>query len=123
MDNHVDFEKLEIPLVSVLFVVYEKAHKILFSLPKFERYTLGEKIENTILEAIELVIIANGTSKFDKEKMLLRVNAKIELLKILYRLVLNCQMVEGHKYLEIEKDLQEAGKQTQGWIKYTRNLK
>jgi hypothetical protein len=59
MDNHVDFEKLEIPLVSVLFVVYEKAHKILFSLPKFERYTLGEKIENTILEAIITISVSS----------------------------------------------------------------
>ena len=123
MDNHNDFEKLDIPLVATLFKIYEKAHKLIFSLPKFERYTLGEKIEGSILKAIELIIIANGVSKFDKEKMLLRVNAKIELLKILYRIALNCQMIDGQKYLETEKDLQEAGKQTQGWIKYARNLK
>jgi hypothetical protein len=123
MNNHNDFEKLEIPLISILLKIYEKAHQFIFSLPKFERYSLGEKIENYILEAIELVIIGNGASKFDKEKILLRANSKIELIKILYRIALNCKMIDGKKYLELEVDLQEAGKQTQGWIKYARNMK
>lgn len=123
MNNHNDFEKLEIPLLAILLKIYESAHQMIFSLPKFERYTLGEKIERTILETIELTVIANGINKFDKEKILLRANAKIELLKILYRIVLNSQMIDGRKYLELEKDLQEAGKQTQGWIKYARNIK
>jgi len=94
---------------------------MIFTLPKFERYTLGEKIENTILEAIELTIIGNSAGKFDKEKIFSRVNAKIELLKILYRLSLNNQMIKSEKYLAIEKTLQEAGKQIQGWIKYVKN--
>ena len=68
MTNHNDFEKLEIPLVATLVKIYWTAHQLIFSLPKFERYTLGEKIEKAILDAIELVIIANGTNKFEKEK-------------------------------------------------------
>ncbi len=123
MDNHNNFEKLEIPLVATLFIIYEQAHGMIFTLPKFERYTLGEKIENSILDAVELTIIGNGANRFDKEKIFLRVNAKIELLKILYRLALNNQMIKGEKYLAVEKNLQEAGKQIQGWIKYVRNQK
>jgi len=121
MDNHNNFEKLEIPLLATFFIIYEQAHHMIFTLPKFERYTLGEKIENTILEAIELTIIGNSAGKFDKEKIFSRVNAKIELLKILYRLSLNNQMIKSEKYLAIEKTLQEAGKQIQGWIKYVKN--
>lgn len=67
--------------------------------------------------------MANGSGKYDKEKILLQTNAKIELLKILYRLVLNCQMIDSRKYLELEKQLQEAGKQAQGWLKYERGSK
>jgi len=121
MNNHSDFEKLEIPLLAHLFTIYQSAHKMIFTLPKFERYTLGEKIENTILETMELTVIASGANKFDKEKVLLRLNSKIELLKLLYRLALTSEMIEAKKYLELEKQLQDAGKQTQGWIKYARN--
>ena len=123
MDNHNNFEKLDIPLVETLIVIYEATHKLIFSLPKFERYSLGEKTEKAVLASIELVIIVNGVSKFEKERILLQVNAKIELLKIFYRIALNCGMVQSRKYLEMESLIQNAGKQTQGWIKYARSTK
>lgn len=122
MDNtHGDFSKLEIPVVVKLFVVYEITHKLILKFPKHERYTLGEKIENSILESIETLILANQTSKYEKEKILLKANSKIELLKILFRISLNCEILAGREYLEMENKLQEIGKMTQGWIKYTRN--
>lgn len=101
--------------------MYEIAHKLIFSFPKHERYSLGEKIENSILESIETLIMANQVSKYEKEKILLRANSKIELLKILFRIALNCQIIEVKEYLETENKLQEIGKMTQGWIKYSRN--
>ena len=116
-------EKLEIPVMSKLFVIYEITHRLIFKLPKFERYTLGEKTENVILEGVEMIVMANGSNKYEKEKYLLKLNAKIEMLKLLYRIMLNCQIIEFVKYLEIETHLQEAGKMTQGWVKYTRTTK
>ncbi len=116
-------EKLEMPIMAKLFIIYELTHKLIFKLPKFERYTLGEKIENIILETIEIIVIANGTNKYEKEKYLLKANAKVEMLKLLFRIVLNCQIIDFKKYLEAEGLLQEIGKMAQGWIKYTRNAK
>ena len=122
MDNaHNDFSKLEIPVVVKLFVVYEITHKLIFKFPKHEKYTLGEKIENSILDSMEIFVLANQVSKYEKEKMLAKANAKIELLKILFRISLNCGILEFRQYLAIENKLQEIGKMTQGWIKYTRN--
>ena len=123
MDNiHSDFSKLEIPVVIKLFMVYEVTHKLIFKFPKHERYTLGEKIENSILEAMEFYILANQASKYEKEKVLLKANSKVELLKILFRISLNCTIIESKEYLEMENKLQEIGKMTQGWIKYSRNV-
>ncbi len=117
-----DFEKLEIPLMAKLVSAYELAHKDINSFPKHERYSLGEKIERTILEAIELITIANNSNKFEKEKILIKVNGKIETLKILYRIAWNCGIIEQGKYMEMQKIFQECGKMAQGWIKYARNL-
>jgi len=124
MDNntHKDFSKLEIPVVIKLFVLYEITHKLIFKFPKHERYTLGEKTEKAILDTIELFIFANQISKYEKEKILAQANSKIELLKILFRISLNCKIVDSRVYLEIEGKLQEIGKMTQGWIKYARNI-
>ena len=108
-------------MVIKLFIIYEVTHKLIFKFPKHERYSLGEKIENSLLEAMEIFILANQSSKYEREKTLIKANSKIELLKILFRISLNCQMVDGKEYLMLENKLQEAGRMTQGWIKYTRN--
>jgi hypothetical protein len=125
MDNNHNnnFQKLEIPVVIKLFYLYGETHKLIFKFPKHERYSLGEKIESSILKSIEIFISINQISKYEKEKYLIKANSKIELLKILYRLCLNCETIEPGQYLEIEKRLQEIGRMTQGWIKYTRNNK
>lgn len=125
MENttHNDFSKLEIPVVIKLFVLYEITHKLIFKFPKHERYTLGEKLENTILNGVEFFVLANQVSKYEKEKVLTQANSKVELLKILFRISLNCTIIDSREYLEIENKLQEIGKMTQGWIKYTRNMK
>lgn len=120
-NTHNDFQKLEIPVIIKLFCLYEITHKLIFKFPKHERYTLGEKTENAILESIEIFVYVNQISKYEKEKILLKANSKIELLKILFRMILNCKIIENREYLEIENRLQEIGKMTQGWIKYTRN--
>ncbi|MFA5751416.1 MAG: four helix bundle protein [Candidatus Paceibacterota bacterium] len=121
-DIHCDFSKLEIPVVIKLFIVYGITHKLIFKFPKHEKYTLGEKVENSILEAMEFCVLANQVSKYEKEKILQKVNSKVELLKILFRISLNCEIIQSREYLEIENKLQEIGKMTQGWIKYSRNM-
>jgi len=113
---------LEIPVVVKLFVFYEITHRLIFKFPKHERYSLGEKIENSILESIEILTLASQTSKYDKEKLLIRANSKTELLKILLRISLNCKIIETKHYLDMEQKLQEIGKMIQGWIKYSRNM-
>ena len=122
MDIKKDFEKIEMPILSQLLSLYEHIHLLIFSFPKHERYSLGEKIQDAILVSIELAILANSSNKYEKEKILLRLNSKIELLKVLIRVVFNCKIIELRIYLELQNKLQEIGKMTQGWVKYTRNL-
>lgn len=120
--DHRDYSKLEIPVVIKLLILYEITHKLIFKFPKHERYSLGEKIENSLLESMEIFTLANQSSRYEKEKILLRANTKVELLKILFRLSLNCQIIDTKQYLEVESKLQEIGRMTQGWIKYSRNM-
>lgn len=124
MNNlHYDFSKLELPVAVKLFTLYEITHRLILKFPKYERYSLGEKLENSILEALEFFILANQASKYEKVGILLKANAKIELLKILFRIAFNCAFIDQQEYLKTESKLQEIGKMTNGWIKYSRNLK
>jgi len=122
MHTKQDFEKIEMPILSSLLVLYGMIHKLILTFPKHERYSLGEKIQDAILISIELSILANNSNKYEKEKVLLRLNSKIEVLKILIRVALNCKIIETRTYLDLQNKLQEIGKMTQGWVKYTRNM-
>jgi hypothetical protein len=122
MQNKNDFEKIEMPILSTLLNLYEETHLLVLTFPKHERYSLGEKIQDAILLSIEFSILANISNKFEKEKILLRLNTKVELLKILFRVCLNCKFIDMRKYLEMQTRLQEIGKMTQGWVKYARNI-
>ncbi len=123
MNEQKDFEKIEMPILIKLTIIYEYVHKLIFTFPKYERYSLGEKIQESLLNSIELSVIANSSNKFEKEKVLLRLNSKIEVLKVLFRLALNCKIIEPTMYIDMSKRLQEIGKMTQGWIKYTKQGK
>ncbi|KKS34677.1 MAG: hypothetical protein UV22_C0008G0009 [Parcubacteria group bacterium GW2011_GWA2_42_35] len=43
---------------------------------------------------------------------------KIEVLKRLIRITYELNVIESKKYINLESDLQEISKMTNGWIKY-----
>lgn len=121
MNNNKNFTSIEIPLIKKLYELYKYAHKSISVFPKHERYSLGEKIETNILEAIELSVFGNAQPKNFKDAYLLKANAKIEVLKILFRLAIDNKFINETQYLQNEEYLQEAGKMLGGWIKYLRS--
>lgn len=86
--------------------------------PKHEKYSLGEKLEGIILDSLELIIFGNYQPKNFKEGYILKANAKIETLKILYRLANSIGAIDNSAYLKTQEALQEIGKMLGGWLKY-----
>lgn len=122
MDNiHENFKQIEIPVVKKLYDLYLLTHKLISKFPKHEKYTLGEKIETNIIESIELIIFGNVQPKNFKDGYLLKANAKIEILKIFYRIAFEINAIEIKNYLKAEEILQEIGKMLGGWIKYLKS--
>jgi hypothetical protein len=122
MDNiHENFQPIEVPVVKKLYELYQKTHMLTLKFPKHERYTFGEKLENNILEAIELIVMGNAQAKNFKDPYLLKANSKVEVLKILFRLGFDTAVVSESDYLKAEEYLQEIGKMLGGWIKYLRS--
>ena len=86
--------------------------------PKHQRYSLGEKLENTIFETIEYVVFGNVQQKNFKDAYILKANTKIELLKLYFRLSSEINVIDEKSYLKVEEKLQEIGKMLGGWLKY-----
>lgn len=101
-----------------LYELYQLTHIAILRFPKHEKYSLGEKLECLILESIELIIFGNAQAKNFKDGFILKANAKVEILKILYRLAFSIKAIENKNYLKTEEYLQEIGRMLGGWLKF-----
>jgi len=88
--------------------------------PKPDRYTLGQKLENNILEILDEIYFLNQLSDNFKESHLLSVSAKTEVLKLLFRLTADSKLIELNQYIQAESLLQECGKMINGWLNHVR---
>ncbi|MBU2220216.1 diversity-generating retroelement protein Avd [Patescibacteria group bacterium] len=106
------------PLAHKICEFYKLFHKCLILFPKHEKYTLGQKIENTILEALELILSASYAVSVYKKDILRKANNKIDLLKYLVRLAQETESVKPKNYLTLEQAILEIGKMIGGWRRY-----
>jgi len=98
--------------------LYKKIYLLSAKIPKKDRFGIYAKIENICLEIINLVIIASLENKINKLSPLNSARIKIEILKRLFRITNELNILETRRYIDIELDLQKISKMTNGWIKY-----
>ena len=104
-------------ITSRLCDIYKLFHEYIKVFPKEEKFSLGVKIENIILESLGYIISASYKSKFNKRELLIKASDSIDLLKILIRLAHETGSLNQEKYLLTEQRLIEVGKMTGGWLK------
>ncbi len=75
------------------------------------------KLENLVLEMLELILLAITKQKPSRILILNKVSTKANLLKILIRLAKDVKAINLKQYLALEGRLQEIGKMTGGWLK------
>jgi len=72
------------------------------------------------LEIIDLLTAASLETKSNKIPILNLARIKIEILKRLIRTTYELNIIESKAYIDLESDLQEISKMTNGWLKYLR---
>lgn len=106
------------PLVHKIFEFYKLFHEFIKLFPKTEKYSLGQKIENLILEILELTLKTIYSTKQEKSLSLKKIDVKLNLLKMLIRLANEIRILDNKKYLFLQEKLQEIGRMVGGWIRY-----
>lgn len=84
-------------------------------LPKNHRYTLGERIQNSLLEL--LMILSDTIYSKDKIALLLLANQEIERLRLLTKLIKDLSILSRDNYQFIISSLNEIGQMIGGWKK------
>ena len=115
--NSLNFEP---SLIKKTYQFYLQSHWVLNKFPKKYRYSLAVKIENNLLEIIELIFLANVNIKNLREPIIHRASAKCDLLRIFLRLASDLNLINAHQYLNLQNQLSEIGKMIGGWLKFLR---
>ena len=85
---------------------------------KRDRFGIYSKAENLSLDLLVVIIMAFFEKKSSRIGLLSSARVKVEVLKRLIRMMTELSIIKSEKYIELESDLQEISKMTNGWIKY-----
>ena len=96
--------------------MYKLFHKHFVFFPREDRI-LGQRIENIILEIIELTLGATYSPRDARKNIILQVSDKIDLIKHLIRIAYEIKSLDLKAYLVLEKAVLEIGKMCGGWLK------
>lgn len=95
-------------------------HSYARTFPKNDRYTIGQKSENLILEILELVFLANSKTKQSRLLILNKIDTKLKILKVIVRLCFDSRAINQNKYIILQEKNLEIGRMLGGWIKDTK---
>jgi len=83
--------------------------------PRVRRFTLGERIEDGLLEVLELLVEA--AYQRNKEASLRRANLHLEVVRHLWRLAHELKVLATRQYEHGAKLIDDLGRQIGGWIR------
>jgi hypothetical protein len=84
-------------------------------LPRLRRFTLGERLEQTLLDVLELLLEAAYTR--DKQPALRRANLRLEVARHLWRLAHELEGVSTRRYAHGAGLVDDLGRQIGGWLR------
>ncbi len=90
---------------------------IIKKLPRDQKFLLGDRIQNSALDILNLFIRAYYTPKNKKTDILAEINIRLEQMRFLNRLTFESGYYNSDRYKYISEQLQAIGKQNGAWLK------
>lgn len=103
-----------------MYKLYTSYQKRVRYFPKYYRFTLGARIDDSLLEMLEHLILAQKKTKKSKVLLLEKADVKLQVLKLLIRASHELEALPHGGYISLQKQVIEIGKMLGGWIKYTK---
>ncbi|MDD2882851.1 MAG: diversity-generating retroelement protein Avd [Rhodoferax sp.] len=88
---------------------------VLEKFPRSHKFTLGERIYTGTLDVLDRLIEA--TYSRHATPMLLQANMGLEKLRFMFRLAVDLQLLDLHRYEFAARAVDEVGRLVGGWIK------
>ncbi len=95
--------------------MYKLWHEYHEKIPKSQKYSLGNKIDEICIEIIEMVASAAFSIKSEKIPYIKVAIRKLDTLKILILVLYESRGLNDKKYITLSEHLHEIGKNLGGW--------
>lgn len=100
-----------------MYKQYKQVVDLNTKLPKIHRYSLGNSLEQSILELMEQLVMAKNAPKAMKASYLIKALAQQEIAILKLRLYLELKLANETKIFQSQSNLQEIGRMAGGWLK------
>ena len=104
-----------LPLYKTTYDLLMRLMHITKSFEREYKYTIGEKIQNHILEILLDIYRANGSK--NKTEHLTNLLEHVQMLNVLLRVSHDLKLIATEKYAEIILETASISKQATGWMK------
>jgi hypothetical protein len=110
-----------LPIINKTYEAYKSIIGINAKLEKRWRHSLGISLENSMLDFMEILVMAKSAPRPLKAGYLLKGTGKLEITMLKLRLLLELKLVNQTKIFQLEPKLQEIGRMLGGWLKAAQN--
>lgn len=107
----------DIPILKKTYELYKTFHEYRRVVPKMDRFTVYERCENIIIDLMEHLFGAGHVRGADKVSLLDKASIKLNLLRLLIRLMKETRVFDMKKYLALQIMIDEIGRMLGGWIR------
>lgn len=107
-----------IPIFGKVYGLYKEFYLCLKSFPRQDRYALGQKCEEAIIQLLRDIILISQIGKQEKRAFLQRTSVEVDLIRIYLRLACEIRALNSKKYLLFQEMLDEIGRMIGGWLRY-----
>jgi hypothetical protein len=102
-------------IIQKLVDSYKLWHSFLVDFPKISRYTIGEKIDSSFVEIIELSFTAINLYQDQKIPHVQKAIIKLDLLKFFLQIAWETNALDNKKFILLSEKFDEIGKMLGGW--------
>jgi hypothetical protein len=104
-------------LVAKAYDLLKYALPMLEGLPRSQKFTLGDRIQNHLSDLLEILVEAYYLPAAEKRPLLLRANIRLEILRRYFRLGYERGHYNSLRYKDFAERLDEIGRMVGGWLK------
>ncbi len=103
------------PVIEHAVAVYKIWHECRNNFPKNARYTLGERIDFSLIDTLELLFTASYQGSGEKVPTLFHTLKKIDTAKFLLRVAWELRALDTKRYAALSEKVHELGRMVGGW--------